>query len=102
MMNQDSQARHGVVFGQLGIPAQCCAEAPADARAPQLAKYLPELGSDDIMSLGIESFATEGSGTKNLFRVFTVDCRIHEFQIHHGFWHQDPGTRILVPKKRGA
>ena len=37
-----------MVFGQLAMPVQCCAEAGAAA------------GSDDIMSLGIKSSAFPG------------------------------------------
>ena len=42
-----SEPRHWMVFGQLVMAVQCCAEAP-----PQ-----PCLVSDDIMSLGIKSSA---------------------------------------------
>ena len=54
-----------MVFGQLVMPVQC-------------------LGSDDMMSLGIKSFATEGVHDKVLDRV-------HD-------WYQDLGTRILAPR----
>ena len=63
------------------------------------------LGSDDIMSLGIKSFATEGVGTK-LFRECTM-----VFWIHDGFldsrWvpgftmgsliHDGLSGKVLVP-----
>ena len=45
-----SEPRRWMVFVQLVMPVQC-------------------LGSDDIMSLGIESFATEGVGTTDFFRI---------------------------------
>ena len=48
-----------MVFGQLVMPVQCCAEAPA-AAVPQhsMTKWpntIQCLGQDDIMSLGIKS-----------------------------------------------
>ena len=35
------EPRHWIVFGQLPMPVQCCAEAPALHRHGQLAKYHP-------------------------------------------------------------
>ena len=72
-----SEPRRWMVFGQLAMPVQC-------------------LGTDDIMSLGINSFATKGVGTKNCsgnspwISGFTMD-----FWIYDGFWYQDSGTRII-------
>ena len=42
-----------MVFGQLVMPLQCCAESPA-AAVPQ---HSSAQGQDDIMSLGIKSSA---------------------------------------------
>ena len=36
------------------------------------------LGSDDIMSLGIKSFATQSVGTEKTIREFTMDSWIHD------------------------
>ena len=55
-----SEPRHWMVFGQLVMPVQCCAEA------------LPQY-SDDIMSLGIRSSA--------LLRVEETDAWKFEVQI---------------------
>ena len=68
-----SEPRRWRVFCQLVMAVQCCAEARR-RRVPQHCTAMTNwpntiqcLGSDDIMSLGIKSFATEGVGTKNLF-----------------------------------
>ena len=71
MMPRDvmsSEPRHWIVFGQLVMPVQCCAEARQSAQHCTAMINWPNtiqcIGSDDIMSLGIKSFATEGVGTK--------------------------------------
>ena len=47
-----------MVFGQLAMPVQCCAEAPTAAAVPaNWPNIIQCLGSDDIMSLGIKSSA---------------------------------------------
>ena len=63
-----SEPRHRIVFGQLVMLVQCCAEARwrlclSTAVWPNTIQCLDCLGSD-----GIKSFATEGVGPKNLSR----------------------------------
>ena len=55
-------------FGQLAMPVQCCAEAPATAAVAYVS-----LCSDDIMSLGIKSSA--------FLRVEETDARKFEVRI---------------------
>ena len=59
-----SEPRHWMVFGQLVMPVQCCAEARRRRASAQYCTGMTNwpntiqcLGSDDIMSLGIKSSA---------------------------------------------
>ena len=56
-----SEPRHWMVFGQLAMPVQCCAEAWRLSTALTGMANWPNtiqcLGSNDIMSLGIKSSA---------------------------------------------
>ena len=69
-----SEPRHWMVFGQLVMPVECCAEAPpppclstALHGHDQLAKYHPCLGSTKIMSLGIIVFSFRGLDSETHF-----------------------------------